>query len=98
MYTVLFLAGMLVGGLLVRWAMLGGLWRGAHEVERERAHHAVARIARAHFRSNGTLHAAQLARMLESDAAVAEEHLERMARGGMLARHTRASLTFYTLR
>lgn len=98
MQTVVFLAGMLAGGLLVRWAMLGGLWRGARHNEHERQHHAVVRTAHAHLRANGTLHPAQLARTLEVDLPIATAHLERMAHEGLLARHVRGDVSFYTLR
>ncbi|MCC6404946.1 MAG: hypothetical protein IT405_00985 [Candidatus Yanofskybacteria bacterium] len=98
MQTVVFLAGMLAGGLLVRWAMLGGLWRSAQRNEHEQQHHAVARTAHAHLRANGTLHPAQLARVLDVDIPIATAHLERMTREGVLARHARGDVSFYTLR
>lgn len=99
MQTVIaFLAGVILGGLLVRWFMILSERRVIRPHLLDEQYAAAKRAVQRHLRSHGTLNIAELERMLEVSGTTALRYLDQMVHDGLLKlqkNHTTKG-SFYT--
>ncbi|HTP56747.1 MAG TPA: hypothetical protein VMJ72_00510 [Candidatus Paceibacterota bacterium] len=91
-----FIAGMLVGGLVVRWMVLAAMRRALTRGRTDELYTSVRNAAVRHLETNGTLNAEQLTRLADTNRPMAVRWLDRMTRERIIRAHTHGTGTFFT--
>jgi Fic family protein len=94
---ILFLAGFVAGGFIVRLLMQRSLRTGMRPHEIDEQYQVARRVVRRHFLNHDTLHAAELERSMDIRLMTAQRYLDQLEREGVVRRHghTRSG-AFYT--
>ncbi len=93
-----FLAGVAVGGLLARWAILSAFRRARARVASDEVYASVRTVAVRHLERHGTLNAEQFRRLTDANRLVSMRWLDRLARDGVIRSHTHRGGVMYTKR
>lgn len=90
----LFLGGFLIGGLIVRWLIMGADRRSRYL---SGIYEPAVRATLRYLHSHGTINVAQLERLLSVSSVTALHYLDRMKREGVLTLHGHRGVSgFYT--
>jgi hypothetical protein len=95
--AIIFLTGFVLGGLVVRWLMMGAYKRGMRTHELDEQYHAAKRAVARHLRTHGTLNLEELERMMDIPGITAMRYLDQMVRDRVIkAQGHRGKGAFYT--
>ncbi len=93
-----FLAGVVVGALLARWAILSAFRHARARAAADEVYMGARTVAVRHLERHGTLNAEELRRLTDANRLVAMRWLDRLVRDGVIRAHTHRGGVMYTKR